>query len=113
MQPIGLVARFQTTPKETHVQAEKMIFKYLKDTLDFGLWYSRGECFTLTAYTYAYWIGSVDDKKGTSGGALFLSNSLMSLLSKKQSSVSLSIAKAEYITAAACCTQVLWMKQTL
>ena len=38
---------------------------------------------------------------------------LVSWLSKKQSSISLSTAEAEYIAAAACCTQVLWMKQTL
>ena len=37
----------------------------------------------------------------------------MAWLSKKQTSISLSTAKAEYIAAAACCTQVMWMKQTL
>ena len=37
----------------------------------------------------------------------------MAWLSKKQTSISLSIAEAEYIAAAACCTQVMWMKQTL
>ena len=37
----------------------------------------------------------------------------MSWLSKKQSSISLPTAKAEYIVAASCCTQVIWMKQTL
>jgi hypothetical protein len=55
MQVVGLVARFQVAPKETHVQAVKIIFKYLKGTLDFNLWYSRGEYFTLTTYTM--WIG--------------------------------------------------------
>ena len=43
----------------------------------------------------------------------YLSECLVSWLSKKKSSVSLSTAKAEYIAAAGCCTQVLWMKQTL
>jgi hypothetical protein len=38
---------------------------------------------------------------------------LVSWLSKKQSSISLSTAEEEYIATAACCTQVLWMKQTL
>jgi hypothetical protein len=37
----------------------------------------------------------------------------MSWLSKKQSLVYLSIAEAEYIATTSCCTQVLWMKQTL
>jgi hypothetical protein len=74
-------------PKETHVQAVKMIFKYLKGTLDFDLWYSRGEDFTLTTYTNADWADNVDDKKSTSGGTFFLGNSLVSWLSKKQYSV--------------------------
>ena len=37
----------------------------------------------------------------------------MAWLSEKQSSISLSIAEAEYIDVASCCTQVIWMKQTL
>jgi hypothetical protein len=61
----------------------KRIFKYLKGTLDFGLWYSRSKDFTLTTYTDADWEGSIYDKKSTSGGALFLGNYLVSWLSKK------------------------------
>jgi hypothetical protein len=113
MQAVGLVARFQEAPKETHVQAVKRIFEYLKGTLDFDLWYSRGEYFTLTTYTDANWAGSVDDRKRTSGGTLFLGNSLVSWLRKKHSSVSLSTIEAEYIATTICCTQVLWMKQAL
>jgi hypothetical protein len=45
------------------VEAIKRIFKYIKSTLDFGLWYSRGEYFTLTTYTDADWVGNVDEKK--------------------------------------------------
>jgi hypothetical protein len=43
----------------------------------------------------------------------YLGECLVSWLSKKQSSVSLSTTEAEYIAATTCCTQVLWMKQTL
>jgi hypothetical protein len=42
-----------------------------------------------------------------------LGRSLVSWTSKKQNSVSLSTAEAEYIVAGACCTQILYMKQTL
>ena len=41
MQAIGQVARFQATPNETHVLVVKRIFKYLKGTTDFGLWYPK------------------------------------------------------------------------
>ena len=52
-------------------------------------------------------------EKTTSGGAFFLGDFLVSWLSKNKSSISLSIADAEYIVSTSCCTQVIWMKQTL
>ena len=113
MQAIGLVARFQSAPKETHVQVVKIIFRYLKGTLEFGLWYSRINDFTLIAYIDVNWAGSIDDKKSTSEGEFFLGKCLVSWLRKKQTLISLSIAEAEYIVAATCCTQVMWMKQDL
>jgi hypothetical protein len=88
-----------------------MIFIYLKETLDFGLWYPRSEDFTLAVYTDANWEGRIDDRKCTSGGSFFLSNYLVSWLSKKKSSISLSIEEVEYIATIAYCTQVLWMKK--
>jgi len=55
----------------------------------------------------------VDDRKSTSGGAFFIGSSLVSWFGKKQSSIALSIAEVEYVAAASCCTQLLWMMQIL
>jgi hypothetical protein len=41
----------------------KIILEYLKGTLDFGLWYSRGEYFPLVEYTDEYWEDRIDDRK--------------------------------------------------
>jgi len=84
MEEIGLVTRFQFAPKETILQAIKRIFIYLKGTLEFGLCYSKSKDFTLTAYTDAYWVGIIHDKKITSGGALFLENCLVAWLKNNQ-----------------------------
>ena len=67
MQAVGLVARFQVAPKETHVQEIEGIFRYLKGTLDFGLCYLTSKDFSLTTYTDIDWAGSVDDRKNTIG----------------------------------------------
>jgi hypothetical protein len=113
MQEVGQVSRFQAAPKESHVLAVKRIFRYLKGTEEFGLWYPKGKDISLIAYTDVDWAGCIDDRRSTSGAVFYLGECLVSWLSKKQSSVSLSTAEAEYIAAASCCTQVLWMKQTL
>jgi hypothetical protein len=113
MQEVGKVARFQESPKESHVMAVKRIFRYLKGTKEFGLWYPKGNDLSLISYTYVDWEGSIDDRRSTSGATFYLGECLISWLSKKQYSISLSIVELEYITATTCCTRLLWMKQTL
>eukprot|EP00253_Pinus_taeda_P017502 PITA_17502 len=59
------------------------------------------------------WAGSVNDRKRTSGGAFYMGSRLVSWFSKKQSSIALSTAEAEYVVVASCYTQLHWMMQTL
>jgi hypothetical protein len=99
MQAVGQVARFQGAPKESHVLAVKTIFIYLKGTKEFGLWDPKGKDISLIAYTDAYWAGCIDYRLSTSGAAFYLGECLVSWLSKKQSSISLSTAEAEDIAA--------------
>ena len=108
-----MVDIFQDAPKESHVQIVKIIFRYLKGTIDLALWYPHKNSFSLRAYSDADWADCVDDRKSTSGGAFFLGESLVAWTRKKQSSISLSTTDTEYIAVAECCTQVEWMKQTL
>jgi hypothetical protein len=83
IQAVILVARFQSAPKEIYMKEFKRIFRYIKSTLDFGSWYPKIEDFILTTYTNADWVGNVDDRNNTSGGAFFLGKCLVSWLSKK------------------------------
>jgi hypothetical protein len=94
MQEVGQVARFQATPKESHVMEVKRIFIYLKGTKVFELWYPKRNYLSLTAYIDAYWEGSIDDRRSTSGKNFYLGECLVSWLSKKQSSISLSTIEA-------------------
>eukprot|EP00253_Pinus_taeda_P008410 PITA_08410 len=109
----GIGGRFQANPKEADLQAIKRIFKYLQETQNYGFWYPRDTYLTLHAYIDADWAGSVDDRKSNSGGAIFMGSRLVSWFSKKQSSIALSTFEVEYVADASCCTQLLWMMQTL
>jgi hypothetical protein len=83
MQAVGQVAQFQTAPKESHVLAVKRIFRYLKGTKEFGLWYPKGKDLSLIAYTDADWAGCIDDRRSTSGVVFYLGECLVSWIRKK------------------------------
>ena len=91
----------------------KRIIKYVKTTTKFGVWYSKDTNDVLTKYSDADWVGNVDDRKSTSGACLYVGNNLVSWMSKKQNSISLSTVEAKYIVAGSYCTQLLWMQKLL
>jgi hypothetical protein len=87
--------------------------RYLKYYPNIGLWYPKGAQFELVGFSDSDYAGCKVDRKSTSGGCQLLGRSLVSWSSKKQNSVALSTAEAEYISAGSCYAQLLWMKQTL
>jgi hypothetical protein len=68
--------------------------------MNYGLSYPKTQNFQLTTYSYVDWENCLDERNSTSGGALFLGDSLVAWLSKKQGSISLSTTEAEYIVVA-------------
>nr|GEY05539.1 hypothetical protein [Tanacetum cinerariifolium] len=108
-----MCARYQANPNEHHVPAVKRIFRYLKRTINLGLWYSEDFGFDLTAYSVADHAGCLLDRKSTSGSVQFLGDKLVCWSSKKQNCVSISSEESEYVTVFGCCAQVLWMRTQL
>ncbi|KAJ9561604.1 LOW QUALITY PROTEIN: hypothetical protein OSB04_006764 [Centaurea solstitialis] len=106
-------ARYQANPKESHLSAVKRILRYLKKTPSLGLWYPLHSSFDLVAYTDSDYGGCQMDRKSTSRSCQFLGGKLVSWSSKKQNYVSTSTVEAEYIAAASCCSQALWMQTQL
>ena len=51
--------------------------------------------------------------KSTSGGCHYIGPYLISWASKKQNSIVLPMTKAEYVSIASCCSQLLWVKYQL
>nr|GFA83897.1 putative ribonuclease H-like domain-containing protein [Tanacetum cinerariifolium] len=102
-------ARHQVIPKECHLHVVKRIFRYLKGHPKLGLWYPKDSPFDLVAYSDSDYGGATQDRKSTIGGCQFLGRRLISWQCKKQTIIAISTTEAEYIAAASCCRQVLWI----
>ncbi|GJY63605.1 putative ribonuclease H-like domain-containing protein [Tanacetum coccineum] len=106
-------SRFQVTPKTSHLNVVKRIFKYLKGKPNLGLWYPRESSFDLEAYSDSDYAGANLDRKSTTSGCQFLGSRLISWQCKKQTIVATSTTEAEYVAAASCCGQVLWIQNQM
>ncbi|XP_051143419.1 secreted RxLR effector protein 161-like [Andrographis paniculata] len=109
--PVGLVSRFMHRPSKQHYGAAKRILRYLAGTRDYGIWYTQSKDFILEGFTDSDWAGFPDDRKSTSRNCFSFGAGPVSWLSKKQSTVALSSAEAEYVAAAtAAC---VWLRRIL
>ncbi|WVZ63229.1 LOW QUALITY PROTEIN: hypothetical protein U9M48_012874 [Paspalum notatum var. saurae] len=104
----GLYIHFQVSPRASHCTAVKRILRYIKFTPEFGLWYFVDSSLSLLSFSDADYAGCYVECKFN---LVFVY--LFRLLSRKQTSVSLSTCEAEYIAASSCCSQILWMLATL
>nr|GEV81785.1 putative ribonuclease H-like domain-containing protein [Tanacetum cinerariifolium] len=100
-------ARFQVTPKASHLHAVKRIFRYLKGKPHLGLWYPKDSPFNLVAYSNSDYAGASLDRKFTTGGCHIPGCRLISWQCKKQTVVATSSTEAEYVAVASCYAQVL------
>jgi hypothetical protein len=110
---VCMCVRFQASPKECYMMAVKRILRYLRQTPNLGLWYPKGPHFILIGYSYFDYAGCKIDRKSTLSTCQLIGRSLVSWSFKKQNSVALSTAEAEYVSVGSCYAQLLWMKQTL
>jgi hypothetical protein len=96
-----------------HLVAAKQVMRYLNGTLDYGLFYTRDHDFRLCGYTDSDWPGSVSDRKSTSRCCFSLGSAMTSWQSRKQSSIALSTAEAEYIAACSASCEAIWLWKLL
>nr|GEX03627.1 hypothetical protein [Tanacetum cinerariifolium] len=106
-------ARFQVTPKVSHLYGVKRIFRYLKGQPKLGLLYPRDSPFDLEAFFDSDYAGATLDRISTIGGCQFLRKRLISWQCKKETIVANSTTKVEYVAAASCCGEVLWIQNQM
>lgn len=110
---VGIVSRYMEAPTVTHLKAAKRILRYLKGTVDYGLFYSSSEEFQLIGYSDSDFAGDLDDRKSTTGFVFFMGSNAISWSSKKQAIVTLSSCEAEYVAVTACACHAIWLRRML
>nr|GEX52323.1 ribonuclease H-like domain, reverse transcriptase, RNA-dependent DNA polymerase [Tanacetum cinerariifolium] len=110
---VSACSRNQVTPTTSNLEAVKKIFTYLKGQPKLGLWYHRESPFVLEAYSNSDYAGENKDRKSTTGVCQFLGRRLILWQCKKQTIVTTSSTEAEYVDAANCYGQVLWIQNQL
>nr|GEY51665.1 retrovirus-related Pol polyprotein from transposon TNT 1-94 [Tanacetum cinerariifolium] len=113
VQAVCFCARYQSRPTKKHHKEVKRIFRYLRGTVNMGLWYPKGSSFELTDSSDVDHARCIDSRKSTSRGIQFLGDKLVSWMSKKQNCTAMSSAEAEYVALSASCAQVIWMRTQL
>nr|GEY63134.1 hypothetical protein [Tanacetum cinerariifolium] len=104
---ICMCARYQARPTKKHIHAVKRIFRYLRGTINQGLWYPKDSSVALTAFADADHAGCQDTRRSTSGSLQFLGERLIRWSSKRQKSAAISSTEAEYIALSGCYAQIL------
>jgi len=110
---VCLCARFQSDPRESHLTVVKRIFRFLKGTTNLGLLYRKSLDYKLVGFCDADYACDKIERKSTSGNCQFLGKNLISWARKRQATIDISTTEVEYISAASCCTQLLWMNHQL
>ena len=112
-QAVGVVSKFCANPTQNHLTAAKRILRYLKATAYLGLSYKKCADGNLIGYSDADWVGDIDDCHSTSGNVFSFACGAVSWLSKKQATVSLSTAEAEYVALSTATQEAIWLRRLL
>jgi hypothetical protein len=110
---VNTLSQFMVEPKRVHWVAAKHVLRYLRGTVEFGLSYIQGDGVKLVGYSDADWAGNAVDRKSTSGCVFSLGSGAISWFNRKQKSVALSSAEAEYMAASLASCEAIWLRKLL
>jgi hypothetical protein len=111
--PVNKVCQFLHQPTMVHWTAVKRILRYLCFTMGVGFRIDKCHSTLVSAFSDADWAGDIDDRRFTSGFAIFLGSNLISWSARKQATVSRSSTEAEYKSLANATAEVMWVQSLL
>ena len=103
-------SKYMSNPGNQHWTAAKRILRYLRGTSGRPLILGGKSDLKLVGYCDADWAGDHDDRRSTTG-YLFVLGGLITWKSRKQKTVALSTAEAEYMAAADAAKEAVWISQ--
>ena len=110
---VNNLIQYLVEPRHVHLVATKHVMRYLKGTLNYGVTYVVDSKFILCGYTDLDWVGSIEDRKSTLGCCFSLEPCVISCLSRKKTSVSLSTTEGEYIATCSSYREAIWLCKLL
>lgn len=113
MQSVNMVSRFSSSPSTLHFAATKRILRYLNGTRKLGIKYMKESKRSLIGFSDSDWGGSTDDRKSTSAYIFCIGSNVIAWNSKKQQTVALSSAEAEYSAATEAACEAVWLRRIL
>jgi hypothetical protein len=110
---VNALSQFMSRPRQIHWVTAKHVLRYLRGTVGYGLRYASSIDMRLQGYVDSNWAGSTIDKKSTFGCCFNLGSAMVSWCSRKQTSVALSTAEAEYIAVCTTIRKAVWLCKLL
>jgi hypothetical protein len=110
---VNTLNQYMVEPRSVHMVGAKHVWRYVAGTVDFGLDYVRGDGVSLVGYTDSDWARCAADRKSTSRCCFSLGSGLVPWFNRKQKSVALSSAEAEYMAASQATCEAIWLRKML
>ena len=113
MYAVSKISCYMDHPTEKHLNATRRILRYVRGTFDLGVFYKKGDDSKMIGYTDSDYAGDIDDRKSTSESIFMMSSGAICWSSKKQPIVTLSTTEVEFVAAATCSCQAIWLRKML
>ncbi|KAL9256688.1 Retrovirus-related Pol polyprotein from transposon RE1-like protein [Drosera capensis] len=110
---VSVVSQFMQNPNDKHLDVAKMILRYVKRSINHGLWYKDGDRYVLSGSIDADWAGDPNDSHSMSGYCFNTGSAIISWCRKKQDVVALSSTETEYMTTTMAAQECIWLKRLI